>query len=151
MKKDISIVVDDSKLNVRTGVIFRHNGKVLIEISKVGSNSTIPGGRVKFNEKSEDTAVREINEELELNLDKTRLKHKKTLENFFNAEGLNFHEIYFIYEYNLNDSEVKRLEAARDNADNANTYFEFVDYKNLDKVNILPENLIDIIKEWGIR
>ena len=147
MKKDISIVVDDSKLNVRTGVIFKHNNKVLIEISKVGSNSTIPGGRVKFNEKSEDTAIREIKEELELDLDKTRLKHKRTMENFFQAEGLHFHEIYFIYEYNLNDSEVGRLENVKDNADNTTTYFKFVDYKDLDKVNILPKTLVDILKE----
>ena len=69
------------------------------------------------------------------------------MENFFKAEGLNFHEIYFIYEYNLNDSEVSKLENTKDNADNANTYFEFVDYKDLDKVNVLPETLIDILKE----
>ena len=147
MKKDISIVVDDSKLNIRTGVIFKHNNKVLIEISKIGSNSTIPGGRVKFNEKSEDTAIREIKEELEIDLDKTRLKHKQTMENFFQAEGLHFHEIYFIYEYSLNDGEVSRLENVKDNADNTTTYFKFVDYNDLDKVNILPENLVSIIKE----
>lgn len=147
MKKDISIVVDDSKLNVRTGVIFKHNNQVLVEISKVGSNSTIPGGRVKFNEKSEDTAVREIKEELEIDLDKTRLKHKTTMENFFEFEGLNYHEIYFIYEYSLTNSEVEKLEKGKDNADNKNTYFRFVDFDKLDTVNILPDKLIDIIKE----
>ncbi|MBR1540062.1 MAG: NUDIX domain-containing protein [Clostridia bacterium] len=147
MEKDISIVVDNSKLNVRTGVIFKHDNKALIEISKVGSNSTIPGGRVKFNEKSEDTAIREIREELEMNLEKSRLKHKTTLENFFQVDGLKFHEIYFIYEYQLNEEELKKVDTIKDNADNKDTYFQFIDFDKLNTVNLLPENLADIIRK----
>ena len=145
MEKDISIIVDDSKLNIRTGVIFKYDSKVLIEISKIGSNSTIPGGRVKFNEKSEDTAVREIKEELEMRLEKNRLKYKVTLENFFESDGLKVHEIYFIYEYNLNEDEINKLKKVKDNADNKNTCFEFIDFNKLNTINLLPKNLMDII------
>ena len=146
MRKDISIVVDDTRINVRTGVIFKYNNKALIEISKTGSNSTIPGGRVKFYEKSEDTAIREIKEELEIDLDKTRLRHKETIENLFiDEDGLNFHEIYFIYEYDLNDNETRKINNIKQNADNSDSYFKFIDFKDLDKINILPEILIDII------
>ena len=147
MNNDINVIIDGCKLNIRTGVIIKYNNKVLVELSKIGGHSTIPGGRIHINEKSDDAAVRELREEIELSIDKNRLRHKKTIENFFVYEGFNYHEIYFIYEYDLNDIEATQLGNKKDNADNKKTYFEFIDLENIDKVNILPKILLDIINE----
>ena len=72
MKKDLSIMVDDVKLNIRVGIIFKYQDKVLIELSNT-SNSVIPGGRIKINEKSSDAIKREIKEEMDFDLDSKKL------------------------------------------------------------------------------
>ena len=61
MKSDLKIDIDGVRLNVRVGAIFRHNDDVIIEISKVGLNSVVPGGRIKINEKSTLALKREVN------------------------------------------------------------------------------------------
>ena len=51
MKSDLSLMIDDIRLNIRVGIIFRYNNKTLIEVLKTREgNSVIPGGRVKIDE-----------------------------------------------------------------------------------------------------
>ncbi len=67
--KDLNLLIDGYRLNIRVGIIFKYHDKVLIEVRKdrVG-NSVIPGGRIKIGEHSSDALIREIKEELNINL-----------------------------------------------------------------------------------
>ncbi len=146
MKKDLSIMVDDTKLNIRVGVILKYQEKVLLELSKVGSNSVIPGGRVRINEKTREALVREVKEEMAYNLDIEKLKFLEVIENFFIYEGMKVHELFFVYQYPVNEKEYQSLINIKDNQDSQNTYFAFITMDELDKVDLLPVKIIDIIK-----
>ena len=145
MKSDLKIDIDGVRLNVRVGAIFRHKDEIIIEISKIGLNSVIPGGRIKINEKSSLALKREVKEEMNFELNTDKLKLIKVFENFFNYGGKDTHEIYFLYEYNLSEEEVESLNLLQ-NYDNETTYFSFVNKNDLEKYNLLPLDLHSIIK-----
>ena len=146
MASDLKIDVDGVRLNVRVGVIMRYQDNVLIEISTVGRNSVIPGGRVKINEKSSKSLAREIQEEMAFDIDEQRLVQKNTFENFFAYGDQPIHEIYFLYEYIVNDQEFEILNNLGINKDNQTTYFKFISKYDLAKYNVLPLDLYSIIQ-----
>lgn len=146
MAKDLKIDVDGVILNIRCGVILRSGENVVIEISRLGRNSVLPGGRVRINEHSSVALAREIREETGFEIEKERLQYVKTMENFFNFEGTDAHEIYFLYEYDLTTEELAYFDGA-DNLDNQNeTYFKLVKNSELETYNLLPTELFSIIR-----
>ena len=70
--KDLSTMIDDTKLNIRVGAIIQYQNKILIEKNKNVDFSVIPGGRIKTLENSKEALIREIKEEL--GIDKVDLK-----------------------------------------------------------------------------
>ena len=145
MKKDLSIMVDDVKLNIRVGIIFKYQDKVLIELSNT-SNSVIPGGRIKINEESSDAIKREIKEEMDFDLDSKKIQFLNVLEEFFEIDNVQFHEIFFVYNYLVDDDDYNKLLSIKRNLDSTTNYYEFVDINKLKEVNLLPERLIEMIK-----
>lgn len=146
MASDLKIEIDGVRLNVRVGVIIRHNDDVLIEISTTGRNSVIPGGRVKINERSSTSLVREIKEEMDIEIDEQRLVQKNSFENFFAYGDLPIHEIYFLYEYKVTEQEFEVFNNLGINKDNQTTYFKFISKYDLEKYNVLPLDLYDVIQ-----
>ena len=148
MKSDIVLNIDDIILNIRVGIIFKYDNKVLIEIRKdrVG-NSVIPGGRLKIDELRIDAIKREIKEEMNYLLDEDRIKFKRTLEYFFDFDNKKFHELFFVYEYEMNEKIYQELLQIKENQDNHITDYIFVNYEEFDIVNLLPMEVRDIIKE----
>ena len=57
---DITIDVDNYKLNVRAAGIMIHNGKILVHKNINSDHYALIGGRVKIGENSADTIKREI-------------------------------------------------------------------------------------------
>ena len=147
MKSDLSLMIDDIKLNIRVGIIFKFDNKVLLEIPKILGNSVIPGGRVKIDELSINAIKREIKEEMNFNLLDERIIFKKNLEYFFTMDNVRYHEFFFVYEYTLLEDDYKKLINIRENLDNHLTHYEFVSYDKFDEVNLLPLEIRDIIKE----
>ena len=146
MASDLKVDIDGIRLNVRCGVIMRYGENVVVEISTQGRNSVIPGGRIKINERSIDGLCREIYEEMNLAIDKEGLRQLMVFENFFTSDGQNYHEMYFLYEYNLSDSEKEHIEKLTVNYDNASTYFKIVPNSDIEKYNLLPLELHKIIQ-----
>ena len=144
---DLSIMLSNIKLNIRVGIIIRYNESVFIELSKLGYNSVIPGGRIKLGEKSIDALIREIREEMGFIIKKDRLLFVKIMENFYTLDNIKVHELFFIYEYSISNKEYNILTKITNNKDNINSYFKFVDYKDLDTINLLPSEVINIIRK----
>ncbi|MNM65587.1 hypothetical protein D3C81_770390 [compost metagenome] len=91
----ISFNRGSSKFNFRTACIVIQNSKVLFQQTKGQNHWFLPGGRVEFHEDSLETISREIQEEFGLEVyDKTLVW---IVENFFDLEGIKFHEIGFYY------------------------------------------------------
>ncbi len=141
-------MVGDYKLNIRVGVIFKYQGKALIEIRKdrVG-NSVIPGGRLKAGEASSDALIREINEEMGITLEKDKLIYKNTIEEFFTFDEKKYHEIFFIYEYPVDEEFYHRLLSVKNNKDNSTTEYIFVAPEEFEKVLLLPIRIREIIEK----
>ena len=144
--EDLSIMVGEYKLNIRVGVIFKYQGKVLIEIRKdrVG-NSVVPGGRLKIGEHSSQALIREIKEEMGITLDKNKLIYNTTIEEFFTFDNTKFHEIFFVYEYPVDDDFYQVLTSIPDNLDNHITEYIFVSPNEFEDVDLLPLRIRDII------
>lgn len=144
---DISLMIGKIKFNLRVGVVLRYQDEVLIELSKIGTNSVIPGGRIKVGEDSRDALKREMEEEMGFSIAKEKLSFVKLFENFFTYENTPVHELFIVYEYPVCESDYQKLCILKDNKDNNNTYFSFIKLNDLDKVNLLPEALIDTLKD----
>ena len=103
---DLTIEVENYKLNIRAAGIIEHNGKILVhkEISK--DHYALIGGRVKIGEDSETTVKREIEEELGKKVKTTG--YISTIENFFEEEGQKYHEILFVNKAEFINEEDKK-------------------------------------------
>ncbi len=143
--QDLSLKVGEIDFSVRCGAILRFKEKIIVDVSLVGENSVIPGGRVKINESSKDAICREIKEELGILVDKDKIKYLTTLENFFMLRGVSCHQIYFLYEYELEEGEAKRFFEKTPNLDNKNNYLKLFNKDELNSLNLLPLSLFDFI------
>ena len=54
MNKDLSVMIDDVKLNIRVGAIIKYQDKILVEKNKNVDFYVVPGGRVKTLENSKE-------------------------------------------------------------------------------------------------
>lgn len=143
---DLKLNLEEGVLNIRVGIILYKDNEVVLEISKIGDNSAVPGGRVRFNETSFEAIQRELIEEMNLILDTEKLEKVDTYENFFEY-GSKFHEIFFLYKYCLSDDEYNYIKNIGNNKDNVNTYFEIVDNSRLEELDLLPTLLYDVIRK----
>lgn len=139
--KDLSIIIDEVKLNIRVGAIIKYQNKILIEKNQNVDFSVIPGGRIKTLENSKEALLREINEELELDFTNEEFKLISIVENFFIFNDTKYHELYLIYKVELKkDYNIKNGIINKDNQDS--------NYYLLDKEQIIKENIKpNILKE----
>ena len=147
MSTDLKVDIGGARLNIRCGLIMRYGEEVVLEISKVGRNSVIPGGRIQTMESSREAIVREIGEEMGFKPEKWKIRQLSVLENFFTDGGKDFHEIYFLYEYILSKKEAEAIEALGTNMDNEETYFKLVEAERVEEYNLLPKALYEYVIE----
>ncbi|MGL4336045.1 MAG: NUDIX hydrolase [Turicibacter sp.] len=102
---DITFKTEMGRFNYRVAGLLIHNNKLLVMKDENSPYYYIPGGRVSLNEPSAEAVIREIKEEVEVDVEINRLVW--SVENFFVEEqsGDKFHELGFYYLLNLkNDS-----------------------------------------------
>ncbi len=144
---DLNILIDGMRLNIRVGIIFKYNGKVLIEIRKDRlGNSVIPGGRLKINESRLQALKREIMEEMNYSLDDNKVTYCDLIETFYTFDGIDSHEFFFVYKYEMDEDIYNKLSMIKENQDSGETEYMFVTDDEFDNVNLLPMELRDIIK-----
>ena len=82
-------------------VLVKVQGGYLLERHLKDGYYYAVGGRVQINESSVDSAVREIKEEINIDVKIEDLKLKAVIENFFGIEKERVHEIGFVYNLDL--------------------------------------------------
>ena len=96
---DLTLDVEDYKLNIRSAGVIIHNNKILTHKNVNKNHHSLPGGRVEIGENSEETVIRELHEELEKNTVITG--DIATIENFFEMDNKKYHEIYFVHKVRI--------------------------------------------------
>ena len=104
---DLSVVLNNQKLNIRACAIIIHDNKLLVHNNVNESHVALVGGRVKIGESSEQTLKREIMEEMGKEIE--ILEYVSTIENFFEADDMPYHEIMFVYRVDFKNEEDKKI------------------------------------------
>lgn len=146
---DLSIIIDGIKFNFRVGLLVKMKKQVLVECNQDYDFVVLPGGRVKTLESSEDALIREINEEMKIDLTNYNLEFIGIDENFFELDNIKYHELYFIYKIEIDENN-EDFKDGMINYDSKVNYYKWVDILDLTEVNLLPKSLINIIDSNGI-
>lgn len=140
---DLSLMVGNVKFNYRAGLLITKNNKVLVECNPDYDFVTIPGGRVKTKESSIDALIRELEEEMHITISKEEVRFKSVIENFFELDNKDYHELFFLYKLNVEDKD-DRFKEDMINYDSEKSYYKWVDKDKLDEVNLLPKPIRNI-------
>ena len=92
-QQDFRTKVGNTVFGVRATALILQNGKLLVTKDKV-KYYTI-GGAIQVNESTEDAVVREVREELGVKAEARQLAF--VVENRFEEDGVNYHNIEFHY------------------------------------------------------
>ena len=134
---DLTIDVEDYKLNVRAGGIIIHNNKLLAHKDKDLNFYALLGGRIAIGEDSKETLKREIKEEIEKEVEITG--YIGTIENFFEINGQKYHEIEIVHKAEFVDEKDKKLEENLINAEGKeNLVYEWIELDRLEEYNLMP-------------
>lgn len=143
---DITIDVENYKLNVRAAGIIIHNNKILLHRNINENHYALIGGRVEIGENSVDTVKREIKEELGKDVEITG--YISTIENFFEINGSKYHEIMFVHKIEFTNEEDKNIEYTMKNIEGKDYLkYEWIDLDEIDKYPLMPNIMKDILKE----
>lgn len=140
---DLSLMVGNVKFNYRAGLLITKNNKVLVECNPDYDFVTIPGGRVKTKESSIDALIRELEEEMHITISKEEVRFKSVIENFFELDNKDYHELFFLYKLNVEEKDDRFMEDMI-NYDSEKSYYKWVDRDKLDEVNLLPKPITNI-------
>ena len=143
---DITIDIEDYKLNVRAAGIIIHNNKVLLHRNINENHYALIGGRVEIGENSADTVKREIKEELGKDVEITG--YISTIENFFEIKSSKYHEIMFVHKIEFTNEEDKNIEYTMKNIEGKDYLkYEWIDLDKIDEYPLAPNIMKDILKE----
>ena len=143
---DLTIDVEDYKLNVRAAGVIIHNNKVLVHKNVNKDHYALIGGRVEIGEDSVTTVKREAQEELGKEVETTG--YVSTIENFFEMKGRKYHEILFIHKAEFINDEDKKIEYILKNMEGKeHLQYEWLELDKLDEYPLVPKTVKDILKE----
>ena len=103
------------RFNYRVVGVAIHDGSVLLHRADHESFWTLPGGRAEHGEAGEQTLKREMQEELETDVDVVRLLW--FVENFFDYDGRQYHEIALYFLIRFPDNSLPRTSTTFDRTD----------------------------------
>lgn len=143
---DLTIDVEDYKLNIRAAGIIIHNGKFLVHRNVNSDHYALIGGRVAIGEDSATTVIREIKEEM--GKDAEIIGYVSTIENFFEMKGSKYHEIMFVHRVEFTDEEDKKIEYTLKNIEGREELqYEWIEIDKIDDYNVVPVAIKGILKE----
>jgi 8-oxo-dGTP pyrophosphatase MutT (NUDIX family) len=141
---NISFKVEKNLFNYRiAGLVVREDGKFLIQTATAVDFYTLPGGRIEMLENSREALRRELMEELEIDTEIGEMF--LFLENFFDYDGLEFHELNQFYTTKiLGGKKIQNLEDFED-AEGKGITSSWVTKEEIKDMDLRPYYLKDII------
>lgn len=143
---DITLDIEDYKLNIRAAGVIMHNGKILAHRNINSDHYALVGGRVQIGENSAKTVKREMQEELGKNIEITG--YIATIENFFEMKGSKYHEILFVHQAEFINDEDKKIEYTLKNKEGKDyLQYEWLDLNKIEEYPLYPKAIQTILKE----
>lgn len=143
---DITLDVEDYKLNIRAAGVIIYNGKILAHRNINSDHYALVGGRVQIGENSAKTVKREMQEELGKNVEITG--YIATIENFFEMKGSKYHEILFVHQAEFINEEDKKIEYTLKNKEGKDyLQYEWLDLSKIEEYPLYPKAIQTILKE----
>ena len=143
---DLTVVLDNKKLNIRACALIIHNNKLLVHNNVNESHVALVGGRVKIGESSEDTLKREIKEEMGKEIE--ILEYVSTIENFFDADDMPYHEIMFVYRVDFkDDADKKIIDSIKNTEGEDELRYDWIDIDKIEQYPLKPQILKRMIKK----
>ena len=143
---DITIDVEEYKLNVRAAGIIIHNNKILTHRNTKSDHYALIGGRVEIGEDSETTLKREIIEEMGKEIEITG--YISTIENFFQMDSKKYHEIMFVHKAEFKNEKDQKIEDTIKNIEGKDyLVYEWIPLEKIDEYTIKPKVVKEILKQ----
>ena len=138
---DIKFEKDDYKFNVRSSCIMKdkkHEKVLLTYMRAIKDHNAflLPGGRLEILENSKEAILREIKEEVGLNLDYKLVSIEENI-----VKDTKFHMIEFVFYTEIDNFEMLT------NLDDGWNKFEIAEIKDIDNYDIRPKSVKNLIKE----
>ena len=142
---DLTLNTENGVFNHRVAAVIINDNKVLAQKNTKTNEYYLVGGRVKFEESTEDALIRELDEELGITV--TDIKPLWINEAFFIDENKKFHEICMYYFVDISKTNFNRFEDIFQTLEGnkINTY-EWLNIDSLDNITLYPRFLKDEIK-----
>ena len=142
----ISFDVENNKFNFRvSGIFLDKEGKRFLTNTRANIDFVVlPGGRVEMGEESNISLVREMKEELNMEIEVLGLK--AITENFFEFDNKNYHELQYVYVAKFKDSSLEKFDGKFVGTENKDI-FEWKNISDIDDLNYKPAYLKEVIKE----
>ena len=142
---DLSVVLENKKLNIRTCGVIIHENKLLVHKNMNDDFCALVGGRIKIGESSEDALKREMFEEMGKRIE--IIRYITTIENFFEADDYPYHEIMFVYRAEFKDEEDKKILTTINNIEGEDELsYEWIDLDKLEEAKLNPRILREMLK-----
>lgn len=133
----INFKTEKGIFNFRVAGILFNDDKVLIHRRINDDFYALPGGRVEILENTETTIIREMKEELGINVEIERLLW--VCQSFFGSDDSKYHEICFYYLINCEDKELITKEDVFLVSENDKTFeFKWVKIDEIEKEPFYP-------------
>lgn len=136
---DISFMINGIKFNYRVATIIRHNDKILLHKNINDVFYAIPGGRIKLGEDSKTALKREFIEEMNAKINIKKMV--SVVENFFNYDNKEYHEVMLIYESDFVDSNFYNTEIIEGIEKKGELHFVWKKIEELINLDIRPTNI----------
>jgi len=127
---------DGWRFNYRVAGILLDGDRVLLERDVESGTCCLPGGRVEFGEAASEATLREMREELGVEVKIERLIW--AVDNFFQMDGQRYHEPSFYFLVSLPEASALPKGESFANQDNSRTVLQWYALDDLDDVPLYP-------------
>jgi 8-oxo-dGTP pyrophosphatase MutT (NUDIX family) len=134
---DATFYMETAVFNYRVAAIMIVDGHVLIHKQVKDNHWALPGGRVELLEDSQTSIVREVKEELGIDVKVDRLLW--FTENFFDYNNKNYHEIGMYYKVLPTDGGFSLQSEAFFGEEGDRLIYQWVPIKQLENILLYPE------------
>lgn len=141
---DVSVMIGDTRFNFRVAILIYNQDRVMLHQEIGDTYWNMPGGRVKCGESTAKAIVREVKEELGLDIVEPKLIDVS--ENFFEFMDRKNHELLFVYRCECDDKTFTSRQDIK-GLDNDRLIYHWFKKSEVSSLTLKPEIIYKLIND----